>query len=47
VIRAARELRNVSRNIVCEDPEAAEAWAVLDRALNARDDFMHRLIEGT
>ncbi len=48
VLRAARELRNATRNLVREDegPEARQAWDKLDHAINERDDYMVRLAQG-
>lgn len=38
IVRAARQLRNISRNLLLEEPEALAAWNALDRALQAQDD---------
>lgn len=46
VIRAARNLRDLTRNLVRGedgDQETIEAWEALDRALTDRDDWLAEL----
>jgi len=40
VMRAARRLRDVTRNLVLEGPEAKAAWEDLDQAITAKDDYL-------
>lgn len=46
VLRAARRLRDQTRNIVHEEPGAREAWDELNRAIDSRDDYMARMMDG-
>lgn len=39
VIRAARDMRDASRNCFEGEPEAYDAWDGLNQALTALDDF--------
>jgi len=46
VVRAARNMRDVSQNIAHEDDDASTAWERLDEAMRALDDFAVETAEG-
>ncbi len=47
IIRAARDVRNETQNLVIEDPTALAVWKKLDQAIAERDDYILKFATAT